>query len=142
MRFDAESVRRLLAMIEPGAPVPGEAETLAVQIGSWPEMLAHLLLRRETFVARPEIGQALHRLAEPYRGGPLNRRPRAPGQPGNASRRDESQAALEVSLTELLAAEKAKVAVARQADAALRAHVQARPWRRFDLHHRMLPERG
>ncbi|MBL6457511.1 hypothetical protein JMJ55_19445 [Belnapia sp. T6] len=141
MQFDADAVHRLLAMLEPGAPAPGEAARLAAEVGSWPEMLAHLLLRRGSFEPWPELSAALRAPMARFRGGPLNRRPQARAAM-DVQRQEGSQQALEAALAALIEAERARAEPVAAADAALRAHVEARPRGGFDLHHRIRPGQG
>jgi hypothetical protein len=140
MQLDAEAVERLLDMLEPEPVTPAEAGRLAALTGSWPELLAHLLLRRGTLA--PEIAEALHGHAERFRGGALDRRP--PRRPGelDLARQDRSQQALEAALAAVLTAERERAEAMAAADAALREHTLARPHRGFDLHRRIGREPG
>lgn len=142
MLFEAESVHRLLGMIEADPPVPAEAGRLAALTGSWPELLAHLLLRRGSFASEPEIEAALRAPAERFRSGPLNRRPADGSARQDVVGQERSQQALEAALAELLAAERQRAGTMAAAEAALREHVLARPRRGFDLHRRIRPDAG
>jgi len=139
MQLDAEAVGQLLDMLEPGPALPGEAEQLAALIGSWPEMLAHLLLRRDSLA--PEVAGALREHAASFRGGALDRRPPRPPGELDLARQDRSRQALEAALAALLATERERAEALAAADAALREHSLAHPRRGFDLHHRIGRER-
>ena len=139
MQLDAEAVEQLLDMLEPGPAPPGEAERLAALVGSWPEMLAHLLLRRDGLA--PEIAGALRGHAGAFRGGALDRRPPRPPGELDPARQDRSRQALEAALAALLATERERAEALAAADAALREHTLAHPCRGFDLHHRIGRER-
>jgi hypothetical protein len=129
MEFGPAAVRHVLAMFEPG-PVPAEeAARLSALVGSWEEMLAHLLLRRGTLAAYPELDAAIRARAESYRGGPATRRP--PG--GDMRRLAETEEALEEALAALLAAERERRELADRALEAWRAHVAERPAGRCDV---------
>lgn len=142
MQFGDEAVHRLLAMLEPGPADPAAAHRLAEDVGSWSELLAHLLLRRRTLAAYPDVEAALRAPAEGFRGGPLNRRPKLGPAAVDMQRQESSQQALETALGALVAAERVAATAAAAAGAALRDHVLARPRHGFDLHHRMRPDAG
>jgi hypothetical protein len=141
MQLDAEAVERLLAMLEPEPASPEEAGRLAALTGSWPEMLAHLLLLRRGSL-EPEIDAALRAHAEQFRGGPIDRRP--PQGPGSLDlgRQARSERALEEALAAVLATERERAEAMAAADAALRDHTLAHPRRGFDLHRRIGREPG
>jgi hypothetical protein len=142
MQFSADAVRRVLTMLEPGAADPAAAHRLAEDVGSWPELLAHLLLRRDSLKPYPDIEAALRTPAERFRGGPLNRRPRAGPGAADMQFQERSQKALEVALDALLAAERVAATAATAAGTALRDHVLAHPRHGFDLHHRIQTDAG
>jgi len=136
MQFGPTAVRHLLAMFEAG-PVPAEeAARLAGLVGSWHEMLAHLLLRRGSFEAYPDLAAAIRAQAEPYRGGPATRRP--PG--GDMRRLAQTEAMLEEALAALLATERERLEIADRVSTAWRDHVAERPATGFDLNLRVAPE--
>jgi hypothetical protein len=135
MQIDAEAVERLLEMLEAEAPAPGEARRLAALTGAWPELLAHLLLRRGSL--EPEIAAALRAHVGRFRGGPVDRRPPQPPGSLDLLRQARSEQALEEALAAVLAAERERAAAMAAADAALREHVLAHRRRGFDLHRRV-----
>lgn len=137
MEFGPAAVRHLLTMFEPGPVSAGEAARLASLVGSWHEMLAHLLLRRGTLEAYPDLATEIRAQAEAYRGGPVTRRP--PGG-GDMIRLARTESALEEALSALLAAERERIEVADRVSAAWREHVAERPASGFDLPLRIATE--
>jgi hypothetical protein len=139
LAFAPESVRHVLAMLEPGPALNAEAARLAALTGSWPELLAHLLLRRGSLDACPEIAEAIRAQAASYGGGPAS--PRAEGR--DLMQMERTATELEDALAAILAAEAEaeRLALADRASAAWRAHTGARPGTAFDLHLRMATER-
>jgi hypothetical protein len=136
MQFSSDAVRHALALLEPGPHPPGEAARLAALTGSWPELLAHLLLRRDSFAACPEITTAIHRHSAACRGGPAS--PRA--ETADLLRMQQTSADLETTLVAVLAAEAERTAVADRAAGAWRAHAGARPAGSMDLPLRIATE--
>ncbi|MBW6398580.1 hypothetical protein KPL78_12015 [Roseomonas sp. HJA6] len=130
--FDAEAVREALDIFE--GPQPS-AERLVALVGSWDELLAHLLLVRG---ALPEDVDAAIRAATQGRRGAASPRPPGP----DARRLRETEEALAAAMTALTAAEAAARAAADAASAALGAYVAERPVASFDLHLRIGPGGG
>ncbi len=123
MRYDPAAVRQILTMLEPGPAPAAEAERLAGLLGSWGETLAHLLLRRDSFAAYPEIAEAMQAWTAVHASGPATPRP-----PGADMRRLTATAlALEEALGAVLAAERERLPVSDRADAAWRAYAGERP---------------
>lgn len=132
--LDAAAVRDAIALFEPAPPLP-EAGRLATLVGSWEELLAHLLLRRDSLP--PDIAGAIRQAAE-ARGNAASPRPAGP----DAIRLRETQAALADAIGALTAAEAAGRAAGDALIAALGAHAAERPVRGFDLHLRIAPGGG
>jgi hypothetical protein len=127
--LEADGARAAIALFE-AAPAAGEAERLAALTGSWPELLAHLLLRRSSLP--PDIAQAVRAAARAH-GGAASPRPPGP----DARRLRETDAALDAAMVALMQAEAAVRAAADAATAALGAHAAERPVAGFDLHLRI-----
>lgn len=135
MQLDATTLRHILGLFEPVPPTPQEAARLAALIGSWPELLPHLLLRRDTLRTCPEIAAAIRQRAEAYRGGPATPRPPGP----DLQRQARTEAALEAALAAMLRAEKERAELADRVSIAWRDQVAEHPPEGFDLHLRIAP---
>jgi hypothetical protein len=129
--LEAGTVRDTIALFEP-APAPRDAARLAALVGSWEELLAHLLLRRDSLT--PDIAAAI-RLAAKARGDAATPRPLGP----DAIRLRETDEALAAAITALTAAEAASRSAGDALTAALGAHAAERPVTGFDLHLRIAP---
>jgi hypothetical protein len=137
MRFGPEAVRHVLDLLEAEPVAPEEPARLAALTGSWEELLAHLLLRRESFGACPEIVTAIRQQSAAYRGGPASRR----AEVDDLLRLEETAGELEAALALLLAAEAEREAAADRVADAWRTHVGARRPVGFDLHLRLATEK-
>jgi len=137
MQPDAPTVRYILGLFEPTPPPLEEAERLGAMVGSWPEMLAHLLLRRGALRTYPEIAASIRQRAAGC-GNPAT--PRPPG--ADMQRLERTEAALEAALATALQAEKERVKIADKVNAAWRDYLAERPAAGFDLHLRIATEDG
>lgn len=129
--LDPRAARDTLALFE-GRATPEEGARMAALLGSWEEMLAHLLLRRGSLP--PDIAAAIHaardtsgRHATPRPAGPDTARLRATAQ------------ALDAAMVALMQAEAAARAAADAATAAFGAHAAERAGTGDDLHLRIAP---
>lgn len=129
--LDAAATRDAIALFEP-APSLRDAGRLATLVGSWEELLAHLLLRRGSLPG--DIAGAI-RAASGARGGAASPRPSGP----DAIRLRETEEELAAAIAALTRAEAAARAAGDALTAALGAHAAERPVRGFDLHLRIAP---
>lgn len=130
-QLDAAATRDVLALFE-AAPPLAEAERLATLVGSWEELLAHLLLRRGSLPG--DIADAI-RAGSGMRRGAASPRPQGP----DAIRRRETEEGLAAAIVALTKAEAAARAAGDALTAALGAHAAERPVSGFDLHLRIAP---
>ena len=128
-------MQAVVTLFEGVALAPAEAARLARLVGSWPEMLAHLTLRRDGFGRYPELSALLLEAAAAYRGGLAS--PRPPG--ADAGRLAAAATGLQAALTGLMEAERARLAAADAVSAALGAQAAERAPDGFDLHLRISP---
>jgi hypothetical protein len=129
--LDAAGARAAVELFE-AAPAAGEAERLAALTGSWPELLAHLLLRRSSLP--PDIAAAIRAAASAH-GSAASPRPHGP----DARRLRETHEALDAAMAALMQAEAGARAAADAVTAALGAHAAERPVAGCDLHLRIAP---
>jgi hypothetical protein len=129
--FDARRVREALALFENGVTAE-EGARLAALVGSWEELLAHLLLRRGSLPA--DVAAAI-RAACDTQG--RHATPRPPGP--DVGRLRATEEALHEALAALIAADAAVGGAADAALAAFGAHAAERPGTGSDLHLRIGP---
>lgn len=128
---DAAATRDAIGLFEPMPTLP-DCARLAALVGSWEELLAHLILRRESLP--PDVVAAI-RAATGARGGAASPRPQGP----DAIRLRETEERLASAIAALTQAEAAARTAGDALTAALGAHAAERPVTGFDLHLRIAP---
>lgn len=131
--LDGAAVQTIIALFEP-PPSQADSVRLAAMIGSWPELLPHLMLCRETISVCPEIDQAIRKQAAAFRVGKMEL---APPREVKSERLALSEAALEDALRAVLHIEQDRAGALGAAHDALRACTAARMGTDFDLHLRI-----
>jgi hypothetical protein len=131
LALDAAATGNAVGLFEP-VPAPQDGARLAALLGSWEELLAHLMLRRGSLP--PDIAAAI-RAAAGGRGGAASPRPHGP----DAIRLRETEERLASAIAALTEAEAAARIAGDALTAALGAHAAERPVTGFDLHLRIAP---